>query len=66
MCTVQGCPAVATFVLTGAPAAAAGQRVVAAYCDLHATEAAARINLPAPTAEGDQTSAAPRRAFRAG
>jgi len=52
MCTVQGCPYVATFVFTGGiDCHSGGRSLVAAYCDHHAEQAARQVGLQWPVAE---------------
>lgn len=52
MCTLQGCPHVATFVFTGGiDCNSGGRSLVAAYCDRHAEEAAVRLGYSWPPPE---------------
>jgi len=49
MCTVQGCPRSAAFLFSGiADHSYGGQPSIAAYCDGHAKETAARLGHPWP------------------
>jgi len=68
MCTVQGCAQVAAFAFTGEfDGRAGGRSVVAAYCDAHAHEAAARLGQPWPIpGHRQQDALAHALAFRAG
>jgi len=52
MCTVQGCPRVATFKFTGGiDCSLGGRALVAAYCDHHAEQTAVQLGHPWPVAE---------------
>jgi hypothetical protein len=51
MCTVQGCVDVAAFLVTGGTDCGNSRTRVAAYCQRHAEEAAARLGHPGPIPE---------------
>ena len=51
MCTVQGCVHVAVFFFTGRTDRGNSQTRVAAYCQRHAEETAARLGHPWPIPE---------------
>ena len=68
ICTVPGCVLEAAFLFTGGTEAGKTSRpVLAAYCEQHAEEAAARSGHPWPIAERrPEERIVPARALRAG
>ena len=67
MCTVQGCLDVAAYLVTGSTDRGDSRTRVAAYCQRHAEEAAARLGHPWPIPERRPAEEIVRtRVFRAG
>ena len=61
MCTVQGCPKVATFVYTGGiDCRSGGHSLVAAYCDGHAEQTALQLGHAWPIPDRRPQERAPR------